>query len=72
MKKDEKKLSLFLNKEVIEQLDRTQANEVNGGFLSLWGSNCRSTNPHYACCAGESSVDPGACTTTGTNTGPCR
>ncbi|MBK8192541.1 MAG: class I lanthipeptide [Lewinellaceae bacterium] len=69
MKKTQK-LSLTLNKQVIEQLDRQQAENIKGGedFLSLWGSNCRSTNPKYTCCEGESSVDPGACTSTGTGT----
>lgn len=62
-----KKLSLNLNKEVITHLDKSEASEIRGGeFLSIWGSNCYNTNPaQHNCCSGASSMDAGACTSTG-------
>jgi natural product precursor len=66
--KKTKKLSLNLNKEVINQLDKTEASNIKGGvFLTIWGSNCYDTNPAaHNCCTGAATVDPGACTSAGT------
>lgn len=61
-----KKLSLSLNKEVIDQLDKIEGRNIVGGsdygFLTIWGSNCYNTNPlEHNCCTGTPTTDPGAC-----------
>lgn len=69
-----KKLTLSLKKEIVEQLDKVQLSQVNGGddFTTLWGSNCNNSNPaQHQCCTGTE-TDTGACVsyTTVTNTTP--
>jgi len=69
-----KKISLSLNKEVIDQLDRVQLNRIKGGdeFLTLWGSNCNNSDPvAHQCCTGSPTL-AGACVshTTMTDTTP--
>lgn len=63
MNMKKKKVSLFLNKEVISQLDKTQASAIKGGelFTTIVGSNCNNSNPaQHQCCTGEPTVS-GAC-----------
>jgi natural product precursor len=75
LKMKKKKISLSLNKEVIDQLDKAQLNHIKGGsddFLSIWGSNCNNSDPNaHACCTGVA-TEPGACVsyTTITNSTP--
>lgn len=69
-----KKISLNLNKEVIDQLDKNQLKNIVGGddyFTTIWGSNCNNTDPHrHKCCEGHDhtlySYNTVTCTTPGT------
>lgn len=65
------KISLKLNKQVIEQLDKNQMSHIKGGgdevLLSLFGSNCNNSDPNaHPCCTGtpEPVVSYGTVTTT--------
>lgn len=73
-----KKISLSLNKEVIDQLDKIQMAQIKGGdeFTTLWGSNCNNSDPHkHQCCVPEEPDTTGACvsytTVTDTTPGSC-
>ena len=74
-----KKISLSLNKEVIDQLDKIQMSQVKGGddFTTLWGSNCNNSNPaeHQCCVPDTTDQTTGACvsytTITDTTPGSC-
>jgi|GEM_PF-2092669 len=60
---EKKKISLSLNKEVIDQLDKVQLSQIIGGddITTLFGSNCYNTDPvAHPCCAGEPTIS-GAC-----------
>jgi len=68
-----KKISLSLNKEVIDQLDRVQLNHIKGGdeFLTLWGSNCNNSDPNvHQCCVGDTTMAACVSHTTVTDTTP--
>jgi len=69
-----KKLSLELNKQVIDQLDQKEAAKIKGGvlFTTIWGSNCNNSDPNaHQCCTGVGTIS-GACTSTTTvNTELC-
>jgi natural product precursor len=59
------KVSLSLNKEVIDQLDKVELSQIKGGYdviTTLWGSNCYNTDPHrHKCCEGDPTTFDVAC-----------
>lgn len=71
------RLKLSLKKEVIQQLDKVELAQLNGGddFTTLWGSNCNNSNPAQHECCGGSLTMPECCvsytTVTGTTPGTC-
>ncbi|MET0636959.1 MAG: class I lanthipeptide [Chitinophagaceae bacterium] len=70
-----KKIQLKLNKEVITQLDKIEMKHVAGGkeeFLSIFGSNCKQTDPlRNQCYAGTPTPQVSYDTVTSTTPGSC-
>ncbi len=65
---------LRLNKKTIANLDDVQKASVRGGaaFLSLFGSNCLTTNPYAHPCCVPTKTKPDTCgTTPSKDTSPC-